>query len=332
MGILSRKKAKPAFVDPEVPLEPVNKGSIFNRFRASVSFESPADPNTGLTHGATQTTFLGKNITQPIVPAFARKASLAKAEKDKEPSHLRYGETDNDLNISMDRAFFMEKLTMDAASDDGSDSEIRRDVLRQWGDRKAKGRAGDWNTNLGWDQPKRKPGKNNDKKRRSKRAQRALDEDLDAFNQFAQNGLTSLKRVKMVDETAATSLTSLNTSKFDDYGTTNDDSTSMLLPDDEDGHRKVLVGDGFDAVDVMADHIYRIGVQKKKWFKPPRLGDRRHGVGTGVSIRVKTGLYRTYPVRYKALDSFEEAVTKLNPEVAIKIRSDMVTNIMRTYM
>ncbi|EIW68701.1 hypothetical protein TREMEDRAFT_11927, partial [Tremella mesenterica DSM 1558] len=55
-------------------------------------------------------------------------------------------------------------------------------------------------------------------------------------------------------------------------------------------------------------------------------------VGTGLTIRAKAGLYRTFPVNYEALDEFEEAITRLNPEIAIKIKSEIVSDILATYI
>lgn len=84
--------------------------------------------------------------------------------------------------------------------------------------------------------------------------------------------------------------------------------------------KAVPVGDGFDALDVMADHIFRLGVQEKKWFKAPRMGSKRDGVATGVSIRARAGLYRTFPVDFEPMIEFEEAVSRLNPEVRVSGR------------
>ena len=61
-------------------------------------------------------------------------------------------------------------------------------------------------------------------------------------------------------------------------------------------------------------------------------GSEAGKVGTGVTLRVKTGLYRTFPVDFDALDDFEGAIARLNPEAAIKVKSQIVDTIMRTYM
>lgn len=85
--------------------------------------------------------------------------------------------------------------------------------------------------------------------------------------------------------------------------------------------RAVPVGDGFDALDVMADYLFRFGCEKKKWFKkPPVTGKERQRTGsrvtTGVCIRARTGVQRTYPLNLPGLLPFETAITALNPEVS----------------
>jgi hypothetical protein len=87
----------------------------------------------------------------------------------------------------------------------------------------------------------------------------------------------------------------------------------------------VPVGDGYDALDVMADYLFRFGCEKKKWFeKPPvtakekrRYYNSKH-VATGVCIRAKTGVQRAYPTDLPGLTAFETAVTALNPEVSMQ--------------
>ena len=329
MGIFSRKP-KPAFVHPEVPLENVRRGSVFDKIRSSISFESPQDGETGLTHGTQQTTFLGRKVSQTFVPAFARKASLAIAERDRNPAHLRMGESIGGGDDKFNDAFFGARLVYDDASDEEFDEKLaeRRKLS------KGKGKA-DWQGDLGWQQPKSekalakeaKKRERQKRRHRSKRAMKEFDDNLTAFNEFTRNGIKGA----VPNDESTTSLPSLfqhpGIAK-PEIGLLEDESA---LPK-ESTKRAVLVGDGYDALDVMADHIFRIGCQKKKWFKAPRMGSKKDTVGTGVTIRAKVGVYRTFPVAYAALDEFEEAIARLNPEVAIKIKSDIVTSIMRTYM
>lgn len=345
MGIFSRKP-KPAFMPPELPMtETARRPSMFQSLKGSLSLEAPVDPDARDQHGNTQTTTLGRKISQTIVPAFARKASLAAAERDRNPTHLRMGESLGGEEKLHD-AFFNARPHLD----DGSDEE---DFDEKWSSRrldKGKAREGDWQTDLGWDEPKRgKPAKKDIKRRekqkrrhRSKRVQKDLDDNLKAFNQFAQNGLsTNNSRMASRRESDAT-LPSLSHnagivgSSSSNFDTTASElftsSTDLFGQSDKNKLPAVPVGDGYDALDVMADHIFRIGCHDKKWFKAPRLGARRDAVGTGVTIRAKVNRYRTYPVAYAALDEFEEAIARLNPEVAIKIQSDVVSTIMRTYM
>ncbi|KAJ9112326.1 hypothetical protein QFC19_000746 [Naganishia cerealis] len=85
----------------------------------------------------------------------------------------------------------------------------------------------------------------------------------------------------------------------------------------------VPVGDGYDALDVMADYLFRFGCEQKKWFQRPpvtakekrRTYSSKH-VATGVCIRAKTGIQRVYPANLPGLAAFETAVTALNPEVS----------------
>jgi hypothetical protein len=342
MGIFSRKP-KPAFTPPELPMsEAPRRGSIFQSIKGSFSLEAPADPETGLTHGSTQTTFLGRKISQTIVPAFARKASLAAAERDRNPDHLRMGESLHGEEKLHD-AFFSARPHLD----DGSDEEFDE----KWTSRrldKGKAREADWHSDLGWDDGKGKKSRKDVKRKeqqkrrhRSKRVQKDLDDNLNAFNEFAQNGLNTPSRFASRRASDAT-LPSLFqnpgivASSSSNFNTTSSDllssSTDLFAQSEAKKPRAVPVGDGYDALDVMADHIFRIGCNHKKWFKAPRLGAKRDAVGTGVTIRAKINRYRTYPVAYPALDEFEDAISRLNPEVAIKIQSDVVSAIMRTYM
>ena len=221
--------------------------------------------------------------------------------------------------------FYSSRLSLDMPSDD----EEKTGTVR-------KGR-GTWTSTLGWDSAPPTKGKviqpedreKMRRKHRHKRVMRELDCDLDAFNAYAQNGFTPLTRSLNGSIRAPGSTAGELSASISSFPSILDTDAASFLPDEP---RCVLFGDGFDALDIMADHIFRIGVQKKKWFKPPRMGQKRDNVGTGLTLRVKTGLFRTFPVDYDLLDEFEEAMTRLNPEVAIKINSQIVATIMRTYM
>jgi hypothetical protein len=115
------------------------------------------------------------------------------------------------------------------------------------------------------------------------------------------------------------------TTESDDEEITIDHTLSQprsVLPQEiVEQSRAVPVGDGFDALDVMADYLFRFGCEKKKWFKkPPVTAKARQKTGsnvtTGVCIRAKTGIQRTYPSNLPGLLPFETAVTALNPEVS----------------
>lgn len=267
-----------------------------------------------------------------MVPSFARKASemsdsVARARRD--TGHALYGESDRFAEkIGIEDAFYRSRLTIDDSDDE--DLVTRDAALSGLNklDVKGKGRAG-WQSNLGWESappkgPRRAGKKSTGKKakRRSARVVRDLDNDLDAFNTYAQNGQAPRRN-------SLTSLQPSITGELEQHAPGLLDGVELYKSDKA---RAVLVGDGYDAIDVMADQIFRVGVQKKKWFKPPRLGLSKRDVATGVTIRVKTGLYRTFPVEYEALEPFEKAISRLNPEAAIKIKSRIVSNVMAVYM
>lgn len=158
---LSKRKAKPTFLPPKVPLNNVRKqsvaaekpGSVLDRMRASVAVEPPADPATALTHGATQTSSLGGRFSQTLVPAFARKASLASVERDRDPRHLRLGESlqyEGADGEKMSNAFGA-ALQYDDATDDETEEKLE-EHRRAKG--KGKGKA-ECQSGLGWQQPKR---------------------------------------------------------------------------------------------------------------------------------------------------------------------------------
>ena len=306
MGIF-RHKPTPAYLPPDLPThnDPPRRGSVMDRMR-SLSFSVSAEVPGESQH---PTKIIGRKLSQAMVPAFARNASIAAAERNRNPIGLRLGETDIPEEDPLERTF--QAVVAIDGEEDGKEkfAVAKRDLGRA---------AGDWQTTLGWELgPPRGLARGRSKRRSRKRAMRALDNDLDAFNAYAQNGLTSTTSRSLASSLNA-SLISLSTASGAD--TPRDDK------------RAVLVGDGYDALDVMADYIFRTGAQKKKWFKAPKMGDDMDHVGTGVTLRVKTGLYRTFPVDYEALDEFEDAIRCLNPEAAIKIKSKIVNSVMRSYM
>jgi hypothetical protein len=239
-----------------------------------------------------------------------------------------YGESDRFAEkVGIEDSFYRSRLTID---DSDEEDLVERDAaLRELNtlDVKGKGRAG-WQSTLGWEVAPPKGTRRRGKKvagkkanRRSKRVVRDLDNDLDAFNNYAQNGQAPRRTLDSPQPSLS--------GELEQHAPGLLDGVELYK---SERPRAVLVGDGYDAIDVMADQIFRVGVQKKKWFKPPRLGLSKRDVATGVTIRVKTGLYRTFPVEYEALQPFEEAINRLNPEAAIKIKSRIVSNVMAVYM
>lgn len=64
--------------------------------------------------------------------------------------------------------------------------------------------------------------------------------------------------------------------------------------------------------------------QNDNWFKPSS-----DSVATGVCLRVENGFFRVFPYENAALIPFEENVRKLNPAVAVKLRSASVHAALR---
>lgn len=52
-------------------------------------------------------------------------------------------------------------------------------------------------------------------------------------------------------------------------------------------------------------------------------------ISTGVCLRVEDGYFRVFPYENPALIPFEAAVRRLNPVVAVKLRSAAVTAAIR---
>lgn len=294
---------------------------------------------------------------------------MAAASINPNPAHLRSGETRPFAAVDdMNTAFYSTRLDIDEVESDAElDLEDYYAMDEEEKERTAvpvDSRAG-WQNTFGWDRASlkrgtaktrqekprsRKAGKE-DKPKKRRRKMQAMDEDLDAFNAFAHNGQTQLSKpgstrssdiakplrttqVPNANNSSKSSLGSVS-SFFSKADGTSTGASAISLEDaaEIDGKsRAVPVGDGFDALDVIADHIFRIGAQKKQWFKAPRMGARRDQVGTGVTIRARAGLYRTFPVNYDALDEFEAAMIRLNPEVALKIDSQISRDVVRTYM
>lgn len=87
-----------------------------------------------------------------------------------------------------------------------------------------------------------------------------------------------------------------------------------------------------DAVDVMADMIYRT-CWPLGWFSPAVDPEKwSDEVITGVTLRSKYGSVRSCPSEHPGFAAFEEAVTKLNARVAIKLQSKSVEVAMRNFM
>jgi hypothetical protein len=87
-----------------------------------------------------------------------------------------------------------------------------------------------------------------------------------------------------------------------------------------------------DAVDVMADMIYR-NCWPEGWFTPSvDPSDWSDEVVTGVCLRSKYGSVRSCPSEHPGFAAFESAIVSLNARIAIKLQSKAVDVAMKNYM
>ncbi|KAL7418822.1 hypothetical protein Q5752_006506 [Cryptotrichosporon argae] len=87
-----------------------------------------------------------------------------------------------------------------------------------------------------------------------------------------------------------------------------------------------------DALDLMADLIYR-SCWAAGWFEPPPAAhDWSDEVVTGVTIRSKHGVVRSSPCDHPGFATFERAVDALNARIAIKMHSKAVDIVFRNYL
>lgn len=87
-----------------------------------------------------------------------------------------------------------------------------------------------------------------------------------------------------------------------------------------------------DAVDVMADMVYR-NCWPLGWFSNPIEPEKwSDEVVTGVCLRSKYGSVRSCPGNHPGFAEFEEAIIGLNAKVAIKLQSKAVEVAMKNFM
>jgi hypothetical protein len=105
------------------------------------------------------------------------------------------------------------------------------------------------------------------------------------------------------------------------YQTENDDSYNSEDGDDFDEmptanksrKRQPRI---LDAMEMMADDLYRYGCDWRQWFSPPSADNAYGNVNTGVALRAKKGAHILYPHTCPGLEEFGWAVTELNPMVS----------------
>lgn len=71
-----------------------------------------------------------------------------------------------------------------------------------------------------------------------------------------------------------------------------------------------------DAMEMMADDLYRYGCDWRQWFTPPSIEKAYGNVNTGVALRSKKGSHILYPHTCPGLEEFGWAITELNPMVS----------------
>ena len=87
-----------------------------------------------------------------------------------------------------------------------------------------------------------------------------------------------------------------------------------------------------DAVDVMADMIYR-SCYPEGWFTTPVDSSMwSDEVITGVTLRSKYGSVRSCPGEHPGFAAFEHDIVQLNARIAIKLQSKAVDVAMKNYM
>lgn len=111
------------------------------------------------------------------------------------------------------------------------------------------------------------------------------------------------------------------------YQTENDDSYNS---EDDDDFEELPTANSsrvrqpriLDAMEMMADDLYRYGCDWRQWFTPPSIENSYGNVNTGVALRSKKGSHILYPHACPGLEEFGWAVTELNPMVSIFGRAE----------
>jgi hypothetical protein len=105
------------------------------------------------------------------------------------------------------------------------------------------------------------------------------------------------------------------------YQTENDDSYNSEDDDDFDemptaNKSRTRQPRILNAMEMMADDLYRYGCDWRQWFSPPSVDNAYGNVNTGVALRAKKGSHILYPHSCPGLEEFGWAVTELNPMVS----------------
>ncbi len=91
-----------------------------------------------------------------------------------------------------------------------------------------------------------------------------------------------------------------------------------------------------DALDIIAEGIFRSGWSQHDWFVLPEIEPEDWTEGseiiTGVAIRSQSGSIRSFPSGHPGFQRFEDAVAKMSVKVAIKMCSTAIESAIRRYM
>lgn len=91
-----------------------------------------------------------------------------------------------------------------------------------------------------------------------------------------------------------------------------------------------------DALDIIAERIFRDGWRTRDWFFPPEsngdVWEENDEVVTGVVIKSRHGPVRSCPSGHPGFQGFENAVAQLNVRVAIKMANKSIDAAMDRYM
>ncbi|KAJ9112322.1 hypothetical protein QFC19_000742 [Naganishia cerealis] len=118
----------------------------------------------------------------------------------------------------------------------------------------------------------------------------------------------------------------------DSYTGDEDDNEFAELPSANSSKGRLPKARILDALEMMADDIYRYGSDWRQWFVPSTPENFMENVNTGVSIRSKNGKHVLYPYACPGLKEFGSAIDELNPAIALKLSSPIIRTILADFV